>query len=564
MKNRKEGSFLTLASRKEPVKEKFDVILVTADAYVDHPSFGSAVIGRYLESLGLNVALIARPDYKTSRDFRLLGAPSLFFGVTAGNLDSLTALYTSQRKIRSTDAYSPGGETGARPYLPSIVYTNRIKESFKGVPVILGGLEASLRRISHYDYYQNKVRRSVLLDSKADMLVYGNGEAPLSELVSRLRSGERFCSIKDIRGTAVPVTSSSLKKISKEALTLPSHKEVSSEPEKFSLMTKIVYENLSPYTGRTLLQEGAGRGVKVNPPAFPLKKSEIDRIYRLPFQRKAHPYYLKNIPALTTVKSSIISHRGCYGGCSFCSLSLHQGKFIQSRSLSSIIREAEKIAGEGYATISDIGGPTANMYGTSCRSADIMKRCRRISCLYPQPCPHLNSSARKYLKVLSAVKNIKNIKNVYISSGIRCDLALKDKSFIQILASEYVPGHLSAAPEHICEAVLKVMGKPSSEKYEKFKNIFKEASARAGRRQYLMPYFIVGHPGADSETEAALASYIKKEKINIRQVQEFCPSPMTASTSIYFTSINPFTGEKVYAEKKSSIKKKWKNNLLRN
>lgn len=557
----------TISEAKRRGWDELDVIIVSADAYVDHPAFAAAIIGRFLESPGLRVGIIPQPDWRGTADFKALGRPRLFFGVTAGNLDSMVALYTSQRKIRSDDPYSEGGTAGMKPYLPSIVYTNRLKEIYKGVPVVLGGIEASLRRIAHFDFYTGKVRPSLLIDSKADMLVYGNGEAPLKEIVARFKRGQKIPNMTDIPGTAIPVGKSSRKTIlsGREAVIIPAYEDAVGDKDKFLLMTRIIADNLNPFSARPLFQSTGNRGVLVNPPAKPLSAKELDGIYELPFCRKAHPRYKAKIPALSIVETSIVSHRGCYGGCSFCALALHQGRFIQSRSTKSIEKEAMNIADnsrDGEVTITNVGGPTANMYGTGCRDKQLQGSCRRTSCLYPNICKNLDTSHGEFRKVLGQLRKNKKIKHVFVNSGIRYDLALMDRAFIDELARHYTPGQLSAAPEHSVEELLCLMGKPDIRKFEEFAAAFNGAGKKAGKKQYIIPYFIIGFPGASEATERALAEYIRRNRITVEQIQEFYPTPMSIATAIYYTGKDPFTGKSVKVEKRLGIIKRWKKMIV--
>lgn len=540
--------------------KEFDVIIVTADAYVDHPSFSAAIIGRYLQSLGLDVGIISQPNWRSTNDFTSLGRPRLFFGVTAGNLDSMVSLYTAQRKIRSDDPYSENGKGRNRPYLPTVVYTNRIKEAYKGVPVIIGGIEASLRRIAHYDYYTDKVRPSILLDSKADILVYGNGEFPLKEIVGNLRSGISLNDMKDIRGTAVIVKGSEKSNLPTQIQWMPSYEEVSKSKTSFSRMTALFFLNLNPYCSTALYQETGSRGVMINPPAFPMNTVDIDAIYALGFKRQAHPMYKGRIPALDMIKFSITAHRGCYGGCSFCSLYVHQGKIVQSRSLESIKKEIAGIASEEgrSVVVTDVGGPTANMYGTYCRDKKTERKCKRKSCLYPSVCSKLNFSADNYLELLKKIRVLKYVKQVYINSGIRADLALVQDGFIEELTRCYTQGQLSVAPEHCEPSVLKVMNKPGIEIYDNFSKIFYSKCKKSKNNYFLSSYFIVGHPGADESTEKILKKYMNKQGIPASQIQEFYPTPSTVATSIYHTGQDPFSGDKVTVEKRPGQKKRWK------
>ncbi len=542
---------------------EFDVILVTADAYVDHPAFGVAIIGRYLESLDLKVGIIPQPNWKKTDDFTVLGRPRLFFGVTGGNLDSMVALYTAQRKIRSEDAYSEGGTAGRRPEMPTVIYTQRIKQAFKDVPVVIGGIEASLRRIAHYDFYREVVKPSILLDAKADMLVYGNGEAPLRELVARLSSGEEFQNIRNIRGTAVPVKGRE-KPLHSDAVAIPSLEEVRSEKSAFADMTHAILDNLNPHTARPLLQEAGTRAIRINPPTMPMTTKELDAVFALPFTRKAHPRYKDEISALRTVRHSIISHRGCYGGCRFCALTLHQGKSIQSRSRESILSEVDQITSQhrNPVIITDIGGPTANMYMTGCRDQG-EQNCTRASCLYPNICPRLETDSTAYESLLEDVLSHPRVRGVFINSGIRYDLALKNKSFIRELVRKHTGGHVSVAPEHCSSSVLHLMGKPDIKWFTKFRHIFQEiAGQEAANDIFLMPYMIIGYPGATPETEKELEEFVHKNRIKMEQIQEFTPTPMTPATAMYYTETDIFTGNPIHVEKKSSVKKKWKQRVI--
>jgi len=549
----------------------FDVILVTADAYVDHPSFGAAIIGRFLQSLGLSVGIISQPDWKSSADFKKLGRPRFFFGVTAGNLDSMVALFTAGRKVRSEDAYSEGGLAGRRPYLPTIVYSQRLKESFPDVPVVLGGVEASLRRICHYDYYHDKLRPSILLDAKADLLVYGNAEASLAEIVGELKTGKQIRGLRDIRGTVVPLgrldfESSTFAQFAKDAVRLPSYEAIQADKRLFMDMTRLTLENMNPFNARPMLQETAGRGVLVNPPSLPLASGELDRVYELSFMRRPHPSYKNGIPAVRTVESSFVSHRGCFGGCAFCSLYFHQGKFIQSRSADSVLREIRGFLDDRSsgtkkaraAIITDIGGPTANMYGLRCLDEEIMKKCRRRSCLYPAICNNLLTSHSSYRNLLKAAASLPGVKAVYVNSGVRFDLALADPGFIRDLSRNHTQGRLSVAPEHAVPKILKLMGKPDIAVFDRFVAEFHSRSGEAGKEQFVTPYFIIGHPGADDATERSLADYVSRKKIRADQVQEFYPTPMALSTAMYYTGLS-LDGNPLPVERGTSVRKKWKD-----
>ncbi len=554
----------TIAEAKKLGYTELDVILISADAYVDHPAFAAAIIGRYLKSLGLRVGIIPQPDWRNPEELQVCQKPRLFFGVTAGNLDSMVALYTAQRKIRSDDPYSENGLNSKRPYLPTIIYTNLLKNLYKGVPVIIGGIEASLRRLSHYDFYQNKLRPSILLDSKADLLVYGHGESPLKEIVSRLESGQTVQDLKNIRGTVVPVNQNDKNSL-ENMITLPSHEEVKNSKETFNKMLLTVTNNMNPYCASTLYQEVGTRGVLVNPPALPLTTKELDSIYELPFTRQPHPRYKQGIPALEVVRYSITSHRGCYGGCSFCSLYLHQGKFIQDRSPESIIKELNNLskAKDKKINITDVGGPSANMYGTFCQNSKAKTKCKKRSCLFPTICKHLNYHSSHYRQLLERIKNHQQVSNVYINSGIRTDLALLNKDFMTDLIQFHTQGHLSVAPEHVVQEILTLMGKPHIQDFEQFMQQFYKLSAKINKKQYIIPYFMIGHPGATEATEKALICFIKNNKIKVKQVQEFYPTPMSLSTAMYYTELDPFTNKPIYVEKKLGVKKRLKEEITK-
>lgn len=541
--------------------DALDVVLVSGDAYVDHPSFAPAIIGRFLQSLDLRVGIIPQPDWRRPADFAALGRPRLFFGVTAGNIDSMVAHYTAQRKIRTQDAYTEHGAHGRRPYLPTVVYTNRLKAAFKDVPVLLGGIEASLRRVAHYDFYRDTVRAPIVLDAKADLLVYGNGEAPLAEIVARMQAGEPLRAIKDVRGTVVPLAGDDPP--GDGAVTLPSFEAARDDTAAFALMTRQILENLNPYTARPLVQHAGTRRIRVNPPALPLDTATLDRVYALPFMRRPHPRYKGHIPAFGMIAGSVTAHRGCHGGCSFCALSLHQGRLIQSRSRESILAEVAGLVRSGRTVVTDIGGPTANMYGTGCRDTDALRRCTRSSCLFPSFCPHLATDAAAYLDLLKAARAVPGVAAVYVNSGVRYDLALHNPAFVAELVNHHVQGELSVAPEHCDEGMLALMHKPPPGVFEEFLALFRSACDRAGRRRHgVAPYLITGHPGATDATEEALGRFVRAHGLVADQIQEFYPTPMTLSTAIYHTGTDIFTGRPLAASKKLGDKRRWKERIL--
>lgn len=525
--------------------KQLDIIIVTGDAYVDHPSFGPVLIARFLHAKGFKVGIISQPDWKSDRDFLKLGKPRLFFGISAGNMDSMINHYTAQRKLRSEDAYSPAGKTGLRPNRATIVYSQRIRALFNDTPIILGGIEASLRRIPHYDFWSDKIRNSILFDSRADILVYGMGEKPIAEIAERLQNGKSVSSINDIPGTVV---------LSKEDIAEMSLGEFDGNlsPKQFWLFYRKFYEN---HLNRVLSYKFAGKFLIHNKPSRPLSEQEMDEIYSLPFIRKPHPKYGKSkIPAYIQIKDSITSHRGCFGGCNFCAIGLHQGKTIQSRSRTSIVNEVRKMAQTEifHGTISDIGGPSANMYGMFCKIG-ISERCPRNSCLFPDICKHLSISHKAYLRVLNESKKVKNVNNVFISSGIRFDLAIRDKIFIENIAADHIQGLLKLAPEHKSQKVLDLMNKPSFKLYEKFSKIFSHYNKQTGKKQYIVPYIIIGHPGEGFEDILDLAVYLKKKNIRLKQIQEFTPTPMSMSTTMYFCEMN-LNGERIEVPKGREIR----------
>ena len=537
-------------SKKELKKigwSKLDIIIITGDAYIDHPGFGAAIIGRFLESNGFKVGIISQPDWKSDQDFLELGKPELFFGITSGNMDSMVNHYTAQKKIRTNDAYSPEGKPGLRPNRATIIYSQKIRSLFKNAPIIIGGIEASLRRIPHYDFWSDKVRNSILFDSKADILVYGMAEKPILEIARELQSGTQINELKNIKGTVV----SSKKVTEKDHILLPEFSKNFTK-EDFYEMHQTFYEN---YFKEVIYQKFSHRYLKHNLPSEPLSTAEIDNIYNLPYARLPHPIYKnKKITAFEQIKNSITSHRGCFGGCYFCSLSIHQGRAIQSRSIGSIINDIKNISQKDYfkGTISDIGGPTANMYGMFCKK-NLEKSCSLDSCIYPEICTNLQFSHEDQKILLKKCREIKSVKNLFITSGIRHDLALTDKEYIKEISENHTGGLLKLAPEHKSEKVLKCMNKPGFYKYEEFVKIFSEYSRKCGKKQFIIPYIIVGHPGSDLTDSIELALYLKKHNIKLKQIQEFTPTPMTISTMMYFTGRNT-SGEKICIPKGREIR----------
>ncbi len=529
--------------------DSIDFLYISGDAYVDHPSFGHAILTRMLEAEGYRVGIIAQPDWKSNSDFMRLGRPNYAVLISSGVIDSMVNHYTASKKPRSNDSYSPGGEIGHRPDRAVIVYANKIREIFKGIPVIIGGIEASLRRFAHYDYWDNKVRRSILLDSKADMLVYGMGEKPIAEIASLLAKGADISRIRNIRGTAYIADEF---EAGEESLLLPSFEEVNESRTSYAKAFMVQYNEQDSISGKTLVQPHGDRFVVQNPPAVPMTVKELDRIYALPYERTYHPSYEANggIPAIEEVEFSITSHRGCYGGCSFCALNFHQGRAIQKRSQASIINEAKKLVWQpgfkGY--IHDVGGPTANFRNTSCDRQAVHGTCKSRQCLYPQPCKNLKVDHSEYLELLRKLRDIPEVKKVFIRSGIRYDYLMLDKNddFFRELCEHHVSGQLKVAPEHVVDRVLEKMGKPGRKVYDAFVKKFYEINKELGKEQYLVPYLISSHPGSDLKAAVELAEYLKKTHYTPEQVQDFYPTPGTLSTCMFYTSLDPRTMKKVY------------------
>ncbi|MCG9707398.1 YgiQ family radical SAM protein [Pseudoalteromonas shioyasakiensis] len=576
-----------------------DVIIVSGDAYVDHPSFGMAVIGRMLESQGFRVGIIAQPDWNSKDAFMALGKPNLFFGVTAGNMDSMINRYTAEKRMRHDDAYTPGNIGGKRPDRAVVVYSQRCREAYKDVPLIIGGIEASLRRIAHYDYWQEKVRRSVLFDAKADILIYGNAERPLVEVAHRIAAGESVETIQDIRGTAVirkeplpgwrgsdstaidkigkidPIpnpygaddvgcSKSEFKKagidLSAEAakpitvqparpkpwektyVKLPAFEQVSVNKPLYAHASRILHQETNPGCARALFQRHGDRSIWVNPPAFPLETEEMDGVFGLPYQRIPHPSYGDDkIPAYEMIKTSVNIMRGCFGGCSFCSITEHEGRIIQSRSEQSIIDEIEQIRDKvpGFTgVISDLGGPTANMYKLRCKSKKAESTCRRLSCVYPDICKHMDTDHTPTIELYKKARDVKGVKKILIASGVRYDLAVEDPRYVKELVTHHVGGYLKIAPEHTEDGPLSKMMKPGMGAYDKFKELFDKYSKEAGKKQYLIPYFISAHPGTKDEDMVNMALWLKSNDFKLDQVQNFYPSPMANATTIYHTEMN--------------------------
>jgi uncharacterized radical SAM protein YgiQ len=562
-RGRYEHAFLpvTLADVKARGWDALDVIIVSGDAYVDHPAFGPPLIARFLEGRGFRVGIIAQPDWRSPNwkdAFRALGRPRLFFGVAAGNMDSMLNRLTAQKKNRGEDQYSPGGRRGMRPDRATIVYANRVREAYADVPIVLGGIEASLRRIAHYDYWSDTVRRSILLDAKADLLVFGMGERPVWEIARRLAAGEPIEKIRDVRGTAVPVG-----KVEAEALgaqpsehvgdgrvvVLPSLEQVRADKKKYALASRILHYETNPYNARPLLQRDRFDlgGVWFNPPSLPLETADMDELYDLPFNRAPHPMYADApVPAFETVKNSLVIMRGCFGGCTFCSITEHEGRIIQNRSADSVLRElrAMRRQGEWNGVVSDLGGPTANMYQMRCEAEKFESKCRRLSCVHPDICPHLKTDHGPLIDLMRLVRKEPGVKHVHVASGVRTDLVVdgtRGQEYLDELTRHHVGGQLSVAPEHVSTDTLRLMKKPPIESYDRFTEAFRCASQNAGKEQYLVPYFISGHPGSTLKDMIEQALYLKSKGYRPRQVQDFIPTPMSLAATMYHTGIDPLT-----------------------
>jgi len=579
-----------------------DIILVTGDAYIDHPSFGVALIGRLLEAQGFRVGIIAQPDWQNASAFKVLGKPNLYFGVTAGNMDSMVNRYTADRKIRSDDAYTPDAAPNKRPDRAVLVYSQRCREAYSDVPLVIGSIEASLRRIAHYDYWSDKVRRSILVDSKADILLYGNAERALIELTHRIAKGEKIADMQDIRGTAflrkripdgwseiestkldrpgvvekhvdpyemkmgkvdascatddnkaktdLPEGTKAVEIVrkpkadrTKQVVRLPSFEEVASDPVMYAHASRVLHLEANPGNARALVQRHADREVWLNTPPIPLTTKEMDYVYDMPYARRPHPVYKDaKIPAWEMIRFSVNIMRGCFGGCTFCSITEHEGRIIQSRSEGSILKEIEEIRDkvDGFTgVISDLGGPTANMYRIACKSESIEKNCRKLSCVYPGICENLQTDHSALIQLYRKARALKGVKKILIGSGVRYDLAVKSPEYVKELVQHHVGGYLKIAPEHSEENVLSKMMKPGMDAYDEFKAMFEKFSAEAGKKQYLIPYFIAAHPGTTDDDMLNLALWLKKYDFKLDQVQTFTPTPMAMATAMYHSGKNP-------------------------
>lgn len=536
-----------LPMTREEAGGDLDVILVSGDAYVDHNSFGVALVGRWLEAHGFSVGVISQPAWDSPEPYRALGRPRLFYGVTAGNMDSMVNHYTAHRRIRTDDAYSPGGKAGLRPDRASIAYAGRCKQAYPGVPVVLGGIEASLRRFAHYDYWQDKMRRSILLDAKADLLCFGMAEISIVEIATRLAAGKTIKDCRDIAGTAWALGM-------KDAVpdgpidVVPSYEECLADPIQFAELTVRMYREANPKCGKAQLQKHGDRAIFCNSPARALTTEEMDRLYELPYSNAPHPCYREPIPAFEAIKGSITINRGCAGGCSFCALTLHQGKDVISRSAASVLREVKTVAATpGFnGIVSDLGGPTANMFHMRCMSEEANKVCRRVSCLHPVRCKHYGTDQKPYIELLRATRQIAGVRRVFVNSGLRYDLTQLDDEIVEEIATHHTSGTLTTAPEHSSPAVLQAMRKPELSHFDGFVQRFKDASAKAGKSQFIVPYFQCAHPGCGPEEAIELGLFLKKSGLKVRQVQTFIPTPGTISTAMWISGVDPYGKKPIY------------------
>jgi uncharacterized radical SAM protein YgiQ len=555
---------------------ELDVLLINGDAYVDHPTFGIPCLGRWLEKLGLRVGIVSQPRWDSTEDFLQMGRPRLFVGVSSGTVDSMINNYTANKKVRSDDSYSEGGRGGNRPDYASLVYSKLAREAFPNTPIVVGGVEASLRRLAHYDYWQNRIRPSVLTELAADFLVFGMGERTTQTMVEEFKKAEQeiggpldvhhpatitaLDTLKQQRGIAFLTTQDHARTL-EGRITIPSFEEVRDDKKKFAKAAYFIEYEASPYNGRRLVQYHGKRAVVINPPALPLSTEQLDEIYEMPFTKEQHPKYKERIPAADMIRFSVASTRGCFGGCSFCAITLHQGRIVQSRSEKSVLNELEKLTEiKGFkGSVSDIGGPTANMYQLRCKSKEVQSKCRKLSCVHPKVCPHLHTDHTPQVEMLEKAREIPGIKNIRISSGLRYDLAFADQKsgqkYLRDLITHHVGGHLKVAPEHMDEEVLHLMKKPGLRNFDEFVSYFEEVSAEAGKEQYVVPYFISGFPGTTHEKMQKVNQYLKDKGWNLQQVQAFIPTPMTLATAMYWTGIDPMTKKKLFVAREWNDRK---------
>ena len=544
--------------------DALDVLLITGDAYVDHASFGAAMIGRVLEAEGLRVGIVAQPDWRDRASIQIMGRPRRFCGVTAGNLDSMLSNYTAARHKRKEDVYSEGGVPGRRPNHAAVVYAQMCRQAFPGVPVVLGGMEASMRRVAHYDYWEDKLRPSILADAKADLLVYGMGEWAVREIVARLRAGHG--DLAGIRGTARLLGAKAAAAADfGDAIVLPSWAELQADSRHLLRLTKVVEAQQTPYCGKRLVQWHGSRAVLLEPPAFPVQGAEFDALFELPFQRRAHPGYREPVPGFATIKDSLIVSRGCAGGCTFCGLGFHQGKFLSSRSVDSVLQEIGRLteAETFRGTVSDLGGPTANLYGCANGLAEACKRCHRPSCLWPSLCPYFQIDEQRGLELLRGARGVAGVKHVFVQSGIRMDVALRTPEYFRELVQNHVSGHMKVAPEHLHPDVLRRMRKPAGD-FPAFVEKFRAESAAAGKEQYLVPYFISSFPGCGEEEMGAVEQFLRKENWNLQQVQDFIPLPMTPAAAMYVTGRDLVSEESIFVARHAGDRERQKRALRPN
>lgn len=556
--------------------KELDVLLVNGDAYVDHPTFGIPCLGRWLSRMGLKVGIISQPDWKSTTDLTRMGRPRLFAGVSSGTVDSMINNYTANKKVRSDDMYSEGGVGGKRPDYASIVYSELVRQAFPDTPLIVGGVEASLRRLAHYDYWQNKIRPSILTELKGDLLVFGMGERTTTALVEQFQKAASACDgplsiqhpatqealnhLKTQRGIAFISTKDHARGL-EGRLTIPSFEEVRDDKKKFAKAAYFIEYEASPYNGKRLIQYHGSKAVVINPPALPLSTEELDSIYSLPFTKEQHPSYKKRIPAADMIRFSVASTRGCFSGCSFCAITLHQGRIVQSRSEESLLKEVEDLNQiQGFkGIVSDIGGPTANMYKLRCKSTEIQSKCRKLSCVHPGVCPHLHTDHTPQVEMLEKARKIPGIRKIHIASGLRYDLSLADKKsgqkYMRDLITHHVGGHLKVAPEHMDDDVLHLMKKPGLKNFDEFVSYFKQVSAEIGKEQYVVPYFISGFPGTTHGQMEKVYDYLKEKGWNLQQVQSFIPTPMTLATAMYWTGIDPMSKKDLFVAKEWKDKK---------
>ena len=532
--------------------DSVDIVFVTGDAYVDHPSFANGLLARLLESEGFRIAVLAQPNWQNCHDWRQFGRPNLFFAISAGNMDSMINHYTANRKVRNDDAYSPGGEIGLRPDRATLAYCQRSREAFPGVPIVAGGVEASLRRIAHYDYWSDNVRRSILLDSKADLLAFGMGERTILDIAKGFAAGKTVHEMRALRGVGYRLGASESFSIDDSTRELPAYEATKVDHDAFCEMTRISHLETNPHNAKRLVQRHGREAVVINPPALPLEEHEMDRVYALPFTRRPHPRYgTQRIPAFEVVENSIQIMRGCFGGCTFCSITAHEGRIIQSRSKQSILTEVKQLANQPdfKGTVSDIGGPTANMYKMRCLRPEVEAKCRRLSCVHPTVCKLLGTDHGPLKEVMRETRSIPGVKRVLVASGVRMDLARRDPEYLRELAEHHVGGHLKVAPEHTDPDVLGLMKKPPATDYVEFDKAFRAASRRVGKRQYTVPYFIASHPGSGLNEMIDLALFLKRNGYKPDQVQDFIPSPFDIAACMYHTGRDPMTGKPVTVTK---------------